>query len=469
MARRALLVEDDASIATVITAALEADDFAVDRCDSIAGRDALLAGAGYDVMLTDVVLTDGDGIASLGDVHREHPQMPVIILSAQNTLDTAVRATDTGAFEYFPKPFDLEELVRAARQAADARQDTGPNGDEGGESLPLIGRSQPMQDVYRMITRVLRNDLTVLILGESGTGKELVAEAIHQLGSRKAGPFVAVNTAAIPRELIESELFGHEKGSFTGAVSRGIGKFEQANGGTLFLDEIGDMPPEAQTRLLRALQSGGIRRVGGREEIAIDVRIIAATNRDLAPMIAAGSFREDLFYRLNVVPIHLPPLRDRQGDIEPLVRHFLRRAAAEGLPGRAFSREAVALLEKQPWRGNVRELRNFVFRAALLSREELIDGSTVRQLLAERPVAEAAPAGDFAAALASWLERAEPAHGALYHGALAAFERPLFEHALREAGGNQLRAAQLLGINRNTLRKRLDDLEIDPERFNHRS
>jgi two-component system nitrogen regulation response regulator GlnG len=468
MARRALLVEDDASIATVITAALEADDFSVDRCDSIAGRDALLARAGYDVMLTDVVLTDGDGIASLGEVHRAHPQMPVIILSAQNTLDTAVRATDTGAFEYFPKPFDLEELVRAARQAADARQGTGPNGDEGGEGLPLIGRSQPMQDVYRMITRVLRNDLTVLILGESGTGKELVAEAIHQLGSRKVGPFVAVNTAAIPRELIESELFGHEKGSFTGAVSRGIGKFEQANGGTLFLDEIGDMPPEAQTRLLRALQSGGIRRVGGREEIAIDVRIIAATNRDLTPMIAAGSFREDLFYRLNVVPIHLPPLRDRHGDIEPLVRHFLRRAAAEGLPGRALSREAIALLEKQPWRGNVRELRNFVFRAALLSREELIDGSTVRQLLTERPVAEAVPAGDFAAALASWLGKAEPSHGALYHGALAAFERPLFEHALRETGGNQLRAAQLLGINRNTLRKRLDDLEIDPERFNHR-
>jgi len=468
MARRALLVEDDASIATVITAALEAEAFAVDRCDSIAGRDRLLAGSGYDVMLTDVVLTDGDGIATLGDVHRAHPDMPVIILSAQNTLDTAVRATDTGAFEYFPKPFDLEELVRAARQAADARGGVAAAGEEAGEGLPLIGRSQPMQDVYRMITRVLRNDLTVLVLGESGTGKELVAEAVHQLGARKGGPFVAVNTAAIPRELIESELFGHEKGAFTGAVGRHIGKFEQAHGGTLFLDEIGDMPPEAQTRLLRALQSGRIRRVGGREEIAIDVRIIAATNRDLAPMIAAGSFREDLFYRLNVVPIHLPPLRERKGDIEPLVRHFLRQAAAEGLPARGLSKEAVALLEAQPWRGNVRELRNFVFRAALLSREEQIDASTVRQLLAERPVAEATATADFAGALAAWLGKAAPAAGALYHGALAAFEKPLFEHALRETGGNQLRAAQLLGINRNTLRKRLDDLQIDPERFNHR-
>ena len=468
MARRALLVEDDASIATVITAALEAEAFTVDRCDSIAGRDRLLAQGGYKVMLTDVVLTDGDGIASLGAVHRAHPEMPVIILSAQNTLDTAVRATDTGAFEYFPKPFDLDELVRAVCQAADARDGVDAAGEEAGEGLPLIGRSQPMQDVYRMITRVLRNDLTVLVLGESGTGKELVAEAIHELGSRKTGPFVAVNTAAIPRELIESELFGHEKGAFTGAVSRSIGKFEQAHGGTLFLDEIGDMPPEAQTRLLRALQSGRIRRVGGREEIAIDVRIIAATNRDLAPMIAAGSFREDLYYRLNVVPIHLPPLRERTGDIEPLVRHFLHRAAAEGLPSRGLSKEAVGVLEAQPWRGNVRELRNVVFRAALLSREERIDAATVRQLLAERPAAEASPAGDFAGALAHWLGKAEPAPGTLYHGALAAFEKPLFEHALRETGGNQLRAAQLLGINRNTLRKRLDDLQIDPERFNHR-
>ena len=470
MARRALLVEDDASIATVITAGLEAEAFTVERCDSIAGRDRLLSAGSYDVLLTDVVLTDGDGIASLDAVHRAHPDMPVIILSAQNTLDTAVRATGTGAFEYFPKPFDLDELVRAACQAAASRAAVG--GEDAGADLygglPLIGRSQPMQDVYRMITRVLRNDLTVLVLGESGTGKELVAEAIHQLGSRKDGPFVAVNTAAIPRELIESELFGHEKGAFTGAVGRSIGKFEQAHGGTLFLDEIGDMPPEAQTRLLRALQSGRIRRVGGREEIVIDVRIVAATNRDLAPMIAAGSFREDLYYRLNVVPIHLPPLRERTGDIEPLVGHFLRQASAEGLPSRTFSKEAVALLESQPWRGNVRELRNFVLRAVLLSREERIDVATVRQMLAERSVADAAPAGDFESAIGGWLGKAEPPPGTLYHGALAAFEKPLFEHALRETGGNQLRAAQLLGINRNTLRKRLDDLEIDPERFNNR-
>jgi two-component system, NtrC family, nitrogen regulation response regulator GlnG len=469
MGRRALLVEDDGSIATVITAGLEAEAFTVDCCDSIAQRDRLLAERSYDVMLTDVVLTDGDGIATLDAVQRAHPAMPVIILSAQNTLDTAVRATDTGAFEYFPKPFDLDELVRAACQAADGRSAAGAAGDDAGEGLPLIGRSQAMQDVYRMITRVLRNDLTVLVLGESGTGKELVAEAIHQLGARKAGPFVAVNTAAIPRELIESELFGHEKGAFTGAVGRHIGKFEQAHGGTLFLDEIGDMPAEAQTRLLRALQSGRIRRVGGREEIAIDVRIVAATNRDLAPMIAAGTFREDLYYRLNVVPIQLPPLRERKGDVEPLARHFLRRAADEGLPVRGLSREAASLLEAQPWRGNVRELRNVVFRAALLSRDDEIDAATIHQLLTDRP-SQAMPKGEvnFVAALSAWLDRAAPAAGTLYHRALSEFEKPLFEHALRETHGNQLRAARLLGINRNTLRKRLDDLQIDPESFARR-
>ncbi len=464
MTRSALLVEDDGAIATVITTALEEEGFVVDRCESIAARDRLLATRRYDVMLTDVVLTDGDGIETLPAVQAVRPEMPVIILSAQNTLDTAVRATGTGAFEYFPKPFDLDELVRAARQAADRAGGDGESAAEAGEGLPLIGRSPAMQDVYRMITRVLRNDLTVLVLGESGTGKELVAEAIHQLGRRKEGPFVALNAAAIPRELIESELFGHEKGAFTGAVSRSVGKFEQANGGTLFLDEIGDMPAEAQTRLLRALQSGRIRRIGGRDEIAIDVRIIAATNRDLGPMIAAGTFREDLFYRLNVVPIRLPPLRERAGDVEPLARHFLRLAAREGLPPRRLSDDAVKVLAGHRWRGNVRELRNLVYRAALLAREDVIDAPTVRQLVAEAPVGEAA-AVDFAGALAAWLHEARPGEGTLYHSALAAFEKPLFEHALARTGGNQLRAAALLGINRNTLRKRLSELEVDPDRF----
>jgi two-component system nitrogen regulation response regulator GlnG len=471
MKQSILLVEDDASIAIVITAALEAEGFKVDRCESIAGRDRLLADKAYGLMLTDVMLTDGDGIETLGRVRDQFPRMAVIILSAQNTLDTAVRASDTGAFEYFPKPFDLEELVRTVRQAIGSAEsaEQADEPDEVAQGLPLVGRSTAMQAVYRMITRVLRNDLTVLILGESGTGKELVAEAIHQLGKRASGPFIAVNTAAIPAELIESELFGHEKGAFTGAHARHIGKFEQAAGGTLFLDEIGDMPMQAQTRLLRALQSGKIRRVGGTEEITLDCRIVAATNRDLLPMIAAGQFREDLYYRIAVVPIELPPLRERADDIEALSRHFLSRAAAEGLPRRQLSQAGAELLARQPWRGNVRELRNFVYRLALLAREEVIDVGTIEPLLSgdaaqarAADMVEALPA-TFAGALDAWLEEAQPAAGQLYDSALAAFERPLFLHALSRTGGNQLRAAQLLGINRNTLRKRLLELDIHPE------
>ncbi|MFM5948724.1 MAG: sigma-54-dependent transcriptional regulator [Novosphingobium sp.] len=459
-----LLVEDDASIALVITAALEAEGFAVTCCDSIAERDRLLARQTFDALVTDVMLTDGDGIETIGAVRVAAPQMPIIILSAQNTLDTAVRASDTGAFEYFPKPFDIDELARTVRQAVGNAEAKGEGEEEAPVAgLPLVGRSATMQAVYRMITRVLRNDLTVLVLGESGTGKELVAEAIHQLGHRKSGPFVAVNTAAIPAELIESELFGHEKGAFTGAVARHVGKFEQADGGTLFLDEIGDMPLDAQTRLLRALQSGKIRRVGGRDEIAVDVRIVAATNKDLAPMIAGGAFREDLFYRLNVVPITLPPLRERADDVPALARHFLQLAATEGLPRHSLSDDAAELLSRQSWRGNVRELRNFIYRLALLAREDRIDVAAIEPMLSGLTLGEGGGAEiGIAPAVAQWWANERPAPGKVYDEALAAFERPLLVAALRETQGNQLKAAQLLGINRNTLRKRLTDLAIDP-------
>lgn len=467
------MVEDDSAIATVITAALEDEGFTIHRSTTIAGRDELLADGYFEVMLTDVMLEDGDGLQSLPAVRSVAPEMPVIVLSAQNTLDTAVRASDNDAFEYFPKPFDLDELVRAVVQAAASRQESPeaiPVGTEG-DGMPLVGRSPAMQSVYRMITRVLRNDLSVLVTGESGTGKELVAEAIHQLGSRRTGPFVAVNTAAIPQDLVESELFGHEKGAFTGAVAQAIGKFEQANGGTLFLDEIGDMPPEAQTRLLRALQSGRIRRVGGRQEIAVDVRIIAATNRDLLPMIEAGRFREDLFYRLNVVPIELPPLRERTEDIEVLSQHFLAQAMEEGLPQRQLTKDGVLGLEQRQWRGNVRELRNAIYRLAVMSRKDAIDQEVLDDTLGEeRPflfgdAQEASPEAGIGAALEQWLIAQTPPHGTVYASALAAFEKPLIEHALRETRGNQLRAAKLLGINRNTLRKRVTELQIEPDRF----
>lgn len=483
-----LLVEDDTSIAIVITAALEAEGLAVTHVETIAERDRFLAARPFNALITDVMLPDGDGISSLPGVHADFPKMPVVILSAQNTLDTAVRATDTGAFEYFPKPFDIDELARTVRKAAgaDGVAEAAADGPDGlvPDGLPLVGRSPAMQAVFRMITRVLRNDLTVLILGESGTGKELVAEAIHQLGSRSAGPFVAVNTAAIPAELIESELFGHEKGAFTGAVARHIGKFEQASGGTLFLDEIGDMPMQAQTRLLRALQSGSVRRVGGQEEMFVDVRIVAATNKDLKPEIAAGRFREDLYYRLNVVPIVMPPLRERSDDVEVLAHHFLAKAASEGLPRRQLTRDAAELLGRQPWRGNVRELKNFIYRLALLAREDVVDVAALQPLLdatqgAEGGTPTGAPplgaasveadcalqSGDFSAAVARWLADEAPEDGSIYAAALAALERPLFSELLKAKGGNQLRAAQALGINRNTLRKRLNELSLDPEVF----
>jgi two-component system nitrogen regulation response regulator GlnG len=464
-----LLVEDDPSIALVLSAALESEGFDVTTCETIAGRDRILAERDVAVLVTDVMLPDGDGIETLADVRTNWPSMPILILSAQNTLDTAVRATDTGAFEYFPKPFDIDEVTDAVRQAHGNADASPPEADAGlsGDGLPLVGRSRAMQAVYRMITRVLRNDLTVLILGESGTGKELVAEAIHELGNRREGPFVAVNTAAIPAELIESELFGHEKGAFTGAVSRNIGKFEQAAGGTLFLDEIGDMPMQAQTRLLRALQSGRIRRVGGRDEIALDVRIVAATNKDLEPEIAAGRFREDLYYRLNVVPIEMPPLRERRDDIGPLARHFLQLAANEGLPRRQLATDAEELLEQQPWRGNVRELKNFIYRTALMAREDTIDRAAIAQLLEQ--VQRSAEGGltfqSIGEAVRTWLAVNDPADGEIYASALAAFESPLIGEVLRQTGGNQLRAAERLGINRNTLRKRLTELGIDPEDY----
>lgn len=470
MSYRILLVEDDPGISTVITEALSEEGYDVCACSSVKQRDQLLSGQSFDVMLTDVMLEDGDGLETIAAVHHTAPDMPIIVLSAQNTLDTAVRASDIMAFEYFPKPFDLDDLSQAVRQSvarAPAAAARPAEGDDG--NLPLIGRSRAMQDVYRMITRVLRNDLTVLVTGESGTGKELVAEAIHQLGERRTGPFVAVNMAAIPHDLLESELFGHERGAFTGAVTQQIGKFEQANGGTLFLDEIGDMPAEAQTRLLRALQSGRIRRVGGRQEIGVDVRIVAATNRDLVPLIEDGRFREDLYYRLNVVPIHLPPLRERREDVGSLTQHFLAQAAAEGLPTRTIADDAVEALQAYEWRGNVRELRNLVFRLALLARDDVIDVASVRDVLpAPRMSGEGEDASGFERAIDQWIAAEDPADGTIYHAVLAAFEKPLFEHALRRTEGNQVKAAQLLGINRNTLRKRLSDLEIDPEAYARR-
>jgi two-component system, NtrC family, nitrogen regulation response regulator GlnG len=464
---RVLIVEDDLSIGMVVRAALEAEGIDVDVCESADARDAALAANRYDVMVTDVVLKDRDGISSLDEVLSEWPDMPIIVMSAQNTLDTAVRASEINAFEYFPKPFDLNELVVAVKQGIQKRQSDGAPGHDTllEASMPMVGRSAAMQDVYRMVARLLRNDLTALILGESGTGKELVAEAIHSLGHRKTGPFVAVNMAAIPAELIEAELFGHEKGAFTGAVGQGIGRFEQAQGGTLFLDEIGDMPYHAQTRLLRALQSGMINRIGGKAGIRLDVRVVAATNQNLEELIAEGKFREDLYYRLNVVPVHLPPLRARPEDIGLLVVHFLQLATNEGLPSKAIDDEAISLLSTMAWRGNVRELKNFVYRLVLNAREDRISEATVSAIAnpADFENSGGAERCSFEAAVLQFLRehRQRPnAREAIYPKALAAFERPLLQSVMQMAKGNQLKAAAMLGINRNTLRKKLSDYSL---------
>ncbi|WP_419808200.1 nitrogen regulation protein NR(I) [Sphingomonas sp.] len=463
---RVLLIEDDAAIRTVIVQALRRAGHEVEAVDTLEAARRALAIRAPDVLVTDVVLPDGDGLDHLAEVTDRHPELPVIVLSARNTLTTAVRATEAGAYEYLPKPFDLDNLTRAVAGAVARRGTTADAmATDDDPSLPLIGRSPSMQDVYRVIARVVANDLTVLVSGESGTGKELVARAIHDLGPRRAEPFVAINMAAIPRELIEAELFGHERGAFTGATQRTAGRFEQAGGGTLFLDEIGDMPIEAQTRLLRVLQQGEFTTVGGARAIRTDVRIIAATNRDLGQQVASGAFREDLFYRLNVVPVRLPPLRERREDVPLLSRHFLEQAVAQGLPRRQLAADAIAALVAYDWPGNVRELENLMRRLAVLARDEVIDADAVRAMLGEPREVEGR-GEDFAAAVRALIEkiaRERPGaldDGTLYDRIITEVERPLIEAALTRHGGNQLRAARAIGLNRNTLKKRLDALGI---------
>src|SRR5271170_4506541 len=346
-----LVADDDRAIRTVLNQALIRLGHEVKMTGNAATLWRWVADGDGDLVITDVIMPDENGLDLIPRIHKIRPELRIIVMSAQNTLLTAVKATERGAFEYLPKPFDLKELVnvveRALKQplARPPDDETSPVGDNG-ERLPLSGRSPAMQDIYRVLARLMGTDLTVMIAGESGTGKELVARALHDYGKRRTGAFVAVNMAAIPRELIESELFGHEKGAFTGALTRSAGRFEQAQGGTLFLDEIGDMPLEAQTRLLRVLQEGEYMTVGGRTPIRANVRIIAATHRDLRRLIQQGLFREDLFYRLNVVPIRLPPLRERLDDIPELANHFLRAATTDGLPTKVLSPDAMTRLRQ---------------------------------------------------------------------------------------------------------------------------
>lgn len=472
MTATVIVADDDAAIRTVVRQALTRAGYAVRLTETAAGLVKLIGEGHGDVVITDVILPDADGLDTIPTLLALRPGLRVIVVSAQNTLSTAVRATEQGAFDYLPKPFDLNELTRSVAAALEDRVES-DGGEFGGDDTPLIGRSPPMQEVYRLIARVVPNDLTVMILGESGTGKELVARAIHDMGPRAARPFVALNMAAIPRELIESELFGHERGAFTGAASRASGKFEQAQGGTLFLDEIGDMPIEAQTRLLRVLQTGEFTTVGGARTQRADVRIVSATNQDLLALTQLGRFREDLYYRINVVPLTLPPLRTRSEDVPALARHFLEMAVSEGLPRKTLDAHAIEALRRHNWPGNVRELENLMRRLAALERGDSIGAAAViagignggNRSSVMPPIAEAT---GLAAAATVHIARYFAEFGAalppdgVYDRLLAQVERPLVAACLAATGGNQLKAAKLLGINRNTLRKKLTDLGLDP-------
>src|SRR5579885_2351831 len=384
-----LVADDDAAIRTVLNQALSRAGYEVRSTGTVAGLWRWVAAGEGDLVITDVVMPDDNAFELLPRIKRLRPDLPIIVMSAQNTFMTAIKESERGAYEYLPKPFDLKELVGIVGRALAEPKRRKETEEEvlQADSMPLVGRSPAMQDIYRSLARLMQTDLTVMITGESGTGKELVARALHDYGKRKGGPFVAINMAAIPRDLIESELFGHEKGAFTGANTRSAGRFEQAEGGTLFLDEIGDMPMEAQTRLLRVLQQGEYTTVGGRTPIKTDVRIIAATNKDLRQLIQQGLFREDLFFRLNVVPLRLPPLRERTEDIPDLIRHFFALVEREGLPPKQIDQAALDRLKRHRWPGNVRELENLARRLAALYPQDVITASVIDGELAPPAVA----------------------------------------------------------------------------------
>jgi two-component system, NtrC family, nitrogen regulation response regulator GlnG len=468
-----LVADDDRAIRMVLNQALIRLGHEVRMTGNAATLWRWVADGDGDLVITDVIMPDENGLDLIPRIKKIRPELPIIVMSAQNTLLTAVKATERGAFEYLPKPFDLRELVNVVERALTTPPDVPINGnddDDSEDQLPLIGRSPAMQEIYRVIARLMGTDLTVTIMGESGTGKELVARALHNYGKRRNGPFVPINMAAIPRELIESELFGHEKGAFTGATARSMGRFEQAQGGTLFLDEIGDMPLEAQTRLLRVLQEGEFTAVGGRLPIRADVRVIAATHHDLRHLIRQGLFREDLFYRLNVAPIRLPPLRERSADLPALVRHFAALAVREGLPPKRLDETAMERLRTYRWPGNVRELENLIRRLAALYSQEIIGAAIIDAEIGDAPSPADAVDASGGEGLAGAVERhirgyfaahkgGLPAAG-LYDRVLREVERPLIVLTLGATRGNQIKAAHLLGLNRNTLRKKIRELDI---------
>ena len=465
-----IIAEDDESIRLVTSRYLQDLGYDVILASNLKELWKLIESNKGDALITDVMLPDGELFDILPQIIEYRESLPVIVVSAKNNLQTAISATKQGAYEYLPKPFDLDELQKLVKKALESKQNSKNKTKLKNESEKqlIVGRSPSMQELYKSIARLSQNDLTVMIYGESGTGKELVAKALHKYSARSEKPFIALNMAAIPNDLIESELFGHEKGSFTGAHQKSDGKFKLAEKGTLFLDEIGDMPIDAQTRLLRVLQEGEFTPIGGKEKILADTRIIAATHKNLSSLIEKGEFREDLFYRLNVVPINIPPLRERKEDIPELVNHFLEKAKTLKLEPKKFNTESFQILEKYQWPGNVRELENFILKlCALYADEIIINEDLVKEIKNLQKLDQQMLDTDsqFSKILENYLSKNinkinTEYQGYVYNYFVTELEKVLLFEVLKNKNGNQLKAAELLGLNRNTLRKKITELNI---------
>jgi two-component system nitrogen regulation response regulator GlnG len=461
------IAEDDRSLRWVMEKAITKDG---NKVRSFENGDALLAALGSakpDIIVSDIRMPGIDGLDLLKELHSRYPTIPVIITTAHSDLDSAVAAYQGGAFEYLPKPFDLDELVDVSQRAVSFSLELRSSSEP---TLPvpiqqeIIGEAPAMQEVFRAIGRLSNSNITVLINGESGTGKELVAQALHKHSPRKSAKFIALNMAAIPRDLIESELFGHEKGSFTGASQRREGRFEQANGGTLFLDEIGDMPGEAQTRLLRVLADGEFYRVGGQTPIKVDVRIIAATHQNLEELVKDGRFREDLFHRINVIRVHLPRLADRREDIPQLMEHFFQRAAKElEMEPKILSPEARVFFLHLTWPGNVRQLENICrWLTVMAAGREVLLSDLPPELKAESAIRSSTTEGDWRQLLRSWGEKElQSGHQNILEQAIPDFEKAMIETALAHTGGRKKDAALLLGWGRNTLTRKLQEYSME--------
>lgn len=464
---RVWIVDDDNSIRWVLEKALSQEGFEV---ESFASANLMLQRLDYDepdTIISDIRMPEMDGMELLDKLQVSHPQLPVIIMTAHSDLDSAVNAYQQGAFEYLPKPFDIDEAIALTKRAVEHAKKKSSKKKAKSEApvSEIIGEAPAMQEVFRAIGRLSRSSVSVLINGQSGTGKELVAHALHKHSPRKDETFVALNMAAIPKELIESELFGHEKGAFTGAAATRKGRFEQANGGTLFLDEIGDMPLDIQTRLLRVLADGQFYRVGGHEPVSVDVRIVAATHQNLESLVEQGKFREDLFHRLNVIRIHIPALKDRKEDIPQLCEHFLIQAAKElGVEAKSLSKQAAEFLSNYAWPGNVRQLENTCrWLTVMASGKDILLDDLPPEILDKPTYASSASTNqvsdDWVSAFESWLDQAfGDGKSDISAEAQPAFERALIEVALKHTRGHKQDAAKRIGWGRNTITRKMQEL-----------